>query len=254
MTYIIRTYNNEDLHKIQKLYKFMLSKTTYFIRDKSFLKYLMKYPGVNKNGIFVSEEDGDITGFAIVSISDEGDIKIGSIIEFIVKDIKTALAMLKTIENYCKRKNVDVIMSSTVPNLPRSLNGWYKVNAGVIIAKPIKIDSLLEKVIDKTKLISSFKNSIKKVILNIDNKLVEINFATKPVKIRKINKVEEDTLMITTSSQELIQIIFNKKNPMLSLLFGKVRVNRIKNSFHVLKILSMLRIMAPIYLSLSDNV
>lgn len=252
---VVRNFRTGDLSNILKLYDYTLAKSVHFVRDEDFLKYFMRFPGVNEDGIFVAVTNNEITGFAIVSISSEDDVKIGNIIEFQAKDRSSMHALIQTASNYCVNRDVDGVIVVPPHSLPNNsvLKGWIEFETGAMIAKGVSLSSLFRALLREDELRKSFSGKI--IVFHVGDELIEIKVASESIEISEPNNVvEKNVVSVTLSPQMLIKIVFCQVNPLSALMTDKIRVRGIRGIPLALKLLNMLKLTDSIYVSLADRI
>ena len=97
---VIQKYRPENMAGILRLYNHTLAGSAHFLRNQDFIKHMIQHPDINENSIFVAIINNEITGFAILTISNE-NAKLGTIIEFQAKDSGSMIALVQKTEQYC---------------------------------------------------------------------------------------------------------------------------------------------------------
>jgi uncharacterized protein YbaA (DUF1428 family) len=257
---IIRSYSKNDLGEIIKLYsKFQNLPYAYLSRDENFIKYYLKHYDVHADSVFISVKDSQITGFAIIAITIEDDVKYGNVIEFQAIDSQSAEKLIQKVEEYCSKKDVDAIIVALPPHLqkqkPIFLKQWVSFNPNIMIAKCVSPFNLLKQLF-------SINNKLKKrikgksVIFRIDGVAYEVNSIKDGVDIDiiQLSEIPKNKLIIDLTSQNLTKILFSRLNIVLAIITGKVKVNTIRKIGFVVKLLNDLRITDAVYVSPGDLV
>lgn len=253
---VIQHYRPEHLPGIIRLYNHTLTGSVHFLRNQTFFKYMMQHPGVNENSIFVAITNNEITGFAILSISNEYT-KLGTIIEFQAKDSLSMIALVQTAEQYCIDNDVYRLIVVPPPSLQKCsiLKEWTRIQTrtGTMIAKPVSFASLFRSVLCKRDLQKSF--SEKAIIFHIGDEIINIKITPDNVRVNENDFVSEKNVTRIILSPELFaKIIFCKANLLFALLTGKIRVNGIRRIPLILKLLNMLKLANSVDMIMADRI
>jgi len=254
----IRSCSESDLDEIIKLYKFQNLRYAYLDRDRDFIKYYFKHPDVRADSAFVSVKDSQITGFAIIAVTVEEDVKYGNVIEFQAIDSQSADKLLQKIEEYCNKEDVDAIMIVPPPHLQKavSLKRWVSFSPNILLSKCVSPSNLL-------KFLFTCNNKLKKrvreksVVLRIDGVAYEIKSVGDSIEIMRLRETAKNKLVIDLSSQDLTKMVFGRLNIiniMLGIITRKIRVSSIRNIGFLTKLLNDLKITDAVYISLGDLV
>jgi len=254
----IRNYSENDLSEINKLYLvFQNLPFSYLRRERNFIEYYLLHPDVHADSIFVSVRDSQITGFVVVAITIEDDVKYGNLIEFQAIDPLSAEKLIQKVEEYCSKKDVDAIMVVPPPHLQQSifLKQWVSFSPNTVIAKCVSPSILL-------KLLFSAHTKLKKrikeesVIFLIDGVAYEVKSASDGVDVDTIQftKVPKNKLVIGLSSRDLTKILFGRLNIVLAVITRRIKVSSVRRIGFVVKLLNELKIADALYVSLGDLV
>ncbi len=253
---VIQHYRPEHLPGILRLYDHTLTGSVHFLRNQDFLKYMMQHPDVNENSIFVAITNNEITGFAILSISNEYT-KLGTVIEFQAKDSLSMIALVQTAEQYCIDNDVDRLIVVPSPSLPKCsiLKEWTRIQTGTgtMIAKAVSFVSLFRSVFCKNELQKSFSG--KAIIFHIGDEIINIKITPDNVRVNENDFAsEKNVIRIIISPKLFVKIIFCKANLLFALSTGKIRVNGIRKIPLTLKLLNMLKLANSVYVSMADRI
>lgn len=241
----VRTYKQEDLPLLIRLCNRTLAGLPHFIRDENFLRHFMHYPGVDGHSIFVALMGDQVTGLAILSITTEGGLRQGKIIELQAKDASSIRALIQATLNYCNDKDVDTIVVVPPPlqHANEVFEGWLKSETGVMLVKTLSPSSVLQALLSNEKVKDFFVG--KKIVFHIGEEIIDVgNSDSEPC---------EAAIEVFMSPQTLPGIIFGHVNPYLAFLTRRIRVQGLRNIFSVLKLLCMMKLPTPLYLSLADR-
>jgi hypothetical protein len=252
---VIRNFEADDIKKILALYERTLCKSNHFIRDETFIRYFMRFPGVNKNSVFVAESNGNIVGFAVLSIVHEKGAKIGLVLELQCENNSSFHDLIQVIHEYCVNQEVDAITLTLPPSINSSsiLKGWLKVETGTIMVKPNVLLPLLQAIFSKSELLELIGK--KKIIFHLGNETLKASFEGVQKLTREADGFKcQRSVEIFLSSKTLLKIIFNGRNPLVEWLIGRIKVRSIRNIPFAFKVLRKLRLKDGIYVSLADRV
>ena len=246
---IVRTYRQEDLQYLIRLYNHTLAESPHFIRDENFLKYFMHCQGVNEDSIFVASVNDQIRGLAILSITtEEGGLKQGNIMELQAQDVSSVHVLIQAALNYCKGKDVDTIVV-VPPRLPGAnvvFKDWLKLNTGVMMAKTLSLSSLLQALLSNEKIRIFFAGKKKKIVFQIGDDIIKIGNIDSGTK--------EPTILVIMSPQTFLKIVFGQVSPYMAYLTRRVRVRGVRNALPIIKLLCMMKLSIPLYVSLADRI
>lgn len=253
---VIQHYRLEHLPGILKLYNSTLAGSVHFLRNQDFLKYMIQHPEVKEDSIFVAITNNEITGFAILSISDEYS-KIGSIIEFQAKDSLSMIALVQSAEQYCTDNDVDRLVVVPPPSLPKCsiFKEWTRIQTGTgrLVVKTVSFVSLFRSVFCKNELKKSFSGKI--IVFNIGDEIINIKVTPDDVQINENDFASErNAIRIVLSTKLFVKIIFCQANLLFALLTGRIRVNGMQKIPLTLKLLNMLKLTDPVYMSMADRI
>lgn len=242
----MRTYKQEDLPNLIGLYNHNSAGIPYFIRDENFLRHFMHCPGVDENSIFVASVDDQITGLAILSITTgEGGLRQGNILELQTKDDSSIHSLIQATLNYCNGKDVDMIavVPPRVPLANMAFKDWLKLEPGVMMAKTLSSSSLLQTLLSNEEIRNSYAG--KKIVFHIGEEIVEFGDINR--------KTKESAIVVVMSLQTLHEIIFGQASPYVAYLKKRIRVQGVRNTISILRLLRMMKLPTPIYLSLVER-
>ena len=253
---IIQNYCSEHLPGILRLYNYTLAGSAHFLRDHDFLKYVMQHPYINENSIFIAITNNEITGLAILSISNEST-KIGTIVEFQAKDSLSMIALVQRSEQYCIDNDVDRLIVVPSPSLSKCsfLKEWNRIQTGtgIMIAKAVSFISVVDSILYKKELQKSFSGKV--IALHIGDEIINIKVTSDGVRVNEKGLVsEKNVIRIILPPKLFVKILFCKVNIFFALLTGKIRVNGILKIAPSLKLLNMLKLTDSVYVSIADRI
>ena len=249
---IVRKFRANDVKKIQGLLKYTLAESAHFIRDQSFLKYCMRFPGASEDGIFIAEADNEIVGFAVVSIVEENWARLGRVVELQCMDLSSFSNLIQATIKYCASKNVDAIALRPPPlaSISAVLRGWHKAERGVMMVRPISFLPLLRLLLLQDRLRKRLTG--KTITLCIDDEAIKVT--AKEVQVITVDGFETGDIRISLSSETLLGIMFSQLSPLFSWLSGKTKIKNITNVPLALKILNALKLIDSMYVSSADMI
>jgi len=250
----VRNFRKEDMPFLMELYENLSTKSFHFIRDESFLKYFMSYPGVDEEGIFIVQAADEITGFAIVSITEEMELRQGKVLELQAKDASSIRALIHGALNYCKSRDVDTVIVVPPPlgETDEILKNWIKFETGVMMTRTLSVSSVLQAIFSNEEIRNSYVN--KRIVFHVGDEIVEVTITPRLVEVNHLdNEPKEADMLISMSPQPLLRIVFCRANPYVAYLTGKIRVRAVRNTFRILKLLDMMKLVIPSHVSLVDR-
>ena len=250
-----RDFKRGDLPQVVELYNCASIKNPHFVRNGAFLNHFMNYPNANKDGAFVTEVDGKITGFVAVSVTmEQGGLKQGNIIEFHVKDATSAHALLQVAVEYCKLRDVDSIILVAPPLVETKevLNDWLKFDTGVMMAKILSPVPLLKAWLSSERTRNLYAG--KKVSFHIGADVVNVEITPKEINVFQTDgKQDKAVAQVFMSPEVFLRILLGQLNPYVAYLNGKVKVRGAKNTLSILRLLYLIKVDAPFFTSLADR-
>lgn len=250
----VRNFEKEDLPFLMGLYKNLSTNSFHFTRDENFLKYFMDYPGVDGEGIFVVQTADEITGFAIVSITDEMGLRQGKILELQVIDAFSMRALIREALKYCKSKDVDTVIVVPPPLRAEDeiLKDWIKFETGVMMTRTLSVSSVLEALFSGEEIRNSCVN--RRIVFHVGDEIVEVRITPRLVEVNTLdNEPKEADMLVSLSPQTLLKIVFCRANPYIAYLTGRVKVRVMRNTLRILKILDMMKLDILLHVSLADR-
>ena len=251
---IVRNCEQEYLSHFMELYEHTLVENLHFVRNEHFLKYFLQYPGVSKDGVLVAEVKGEIMALAVVSITEIEELRQGNIIELLAKDATSMRALIRAVLNYCKRKKVDSIALVLPPSRVSDevFKDWIKFETNVMMAKILSISPLLQALFSNEKIKEFYAG--RKIGFQVGQETVEIKITSKTIDVSDVkSKKGDETIWVSVSPQTFLKIIFGQMNPYIAYLTRRVRVQSVKNTLLILKLLRMMQLTTPFYTSLADR-
>jgi len=251
----VRIFRQEDLAQVITLYDKHFAENLGFDRSEGFLKHFMHYPGVDKNSVFVTEVNSKITGFAVVSVtSEQGGLIQGNVIELRINDASSMRVLIRTIEDYCKKKDVDtiVLVAPTQLGTEEVLKGWLKFDTGVMMAKQLSLSSLLRALLSAQKIRSSYAG--RQVAFRIGDEILNARITLEQIYVSDSNdKAGQAATQIRMSPHTFLRIALGQLNPYTAFVTRRIKIRDARNIVPMLRLLYMMRIAQPIYTSLADR-
>jgi putative sterol carrier protein len=209
----------------------------------------MHCQGVNEDSIFVASVNDQIRGLAILSITtEEGGLKQGNIMELQAQDVSSVHVLIQAALNYCKGKDVDTIVV-VPPRLPGAnvvFKDWLKLNTGVMMAKTLSLSSLLQALLSNEKIRIFFVGKKKKIVFQIGDDIIKVGNIDSGTK--------EPAILVIMSPQTFLKIVFGQVSPYMAYLTRRVRVRGVRNALSIVKLLCMMKLSIPLYVSLADRI
>lgn len=251
----VRNYKEEDLPRVLVLYSSISNNSLHYARDEQVLRYLTHYPGVSEDGIFIAEEDQEIIGLAVVAITDAGEFRQGNIIELQAKDVPSLVSLVRAALHYCEGKYLDMIMA--VPplhlDLERAFSGWQRSETTVMMCKLLSGLSLVKGLLDSKDIRNSYSG--KRIIFYIDSEKVEVEVTPESVRVTKGDSDDSRAaISVMVSAKVLLELAFGASNPYRAFLTRQLRIGRLKDAPLILRLLSRIKLNAPMFLPLGDRI
>ena len=251
---VVRNYTEDDLESVINLYTSAPVKGPFFERNESLLKHFMRYPGV-EDGILVAEEGGDIQGIAIVSISRKEDLIESRIIELRAKDTSTTGLLVQEVVQYCRNRGVDIVSvrPPILEGTDKILDGWIKVDTGVMMAKPLSILPILNALLDTDFVKSHYMSKSFEFIL--DEEIIRVQVTDNGVLTTGMDMVQRNSdVLVQMSLKTFLEIVFGWTNPYVAYVARRIRVQGLQNAPGILKLLHSVRIGARWNVAIVDEV
>lgn len=250
-----RDFREEDLPQIIGLYEHASIENPHFVRNEAFLNHFMTNLVVNRGGVFVTEKDGRITGFVIVSVTvEQGGLKQGNIVELQVKDGSSLRALVDAASDYCTLHDVDAIIA-VAPLLPETnaiFKNWVKFDTGVMMTKTLSPAPLLEALLSSERTRSLYTGE--KIAFHIGEDLINVEIApTKAQIFQTGEKQDKSVAQVFMSPEVFLKLVLGQLNPYAAYLERKVKVKAARNTFSLLKLLFLIRIDKHFFTSLADR-
>jgi len=251
----VRDFREEDLPQVIELYEHASIKNPHFVRNEAFLNYFMTHLSVNKGGVFVTETDGRITGFVIVSVTmEQGGLKQGNIVELQVKDVSSLPALVHAASDYCTQNDVDAIVA-VAPLLPEAnavFKNWVKFDTGVMMAKTLSPAPLLEALLSSERTRSLYAGE--KIAFHIGADLINVEITpTKAHIFQTGRKQDKSVAQVFMSPEVFLKLALGQLNPYTAYINRKLKLKGAKNTFSLLKLLFSMRLHAHFFTSLADR-
>jgi putative sterol carrier protein len=232
-----------------------MANVSHFVRSEDFIKYFMKYQGVNEDSVFIAEASGEITGLAVVALTTEiGGLKQGNIIELLSKDLSSMRALVKAAVSFCNAKNVDLIVLVPPPTLKTSeiFRDWIKSETNVMMTKILSLSSLLQALLSNEKVRTACSGT--RVVFQVGQESIEARIGSEKAEVSKIKgEPKHARMLISASPQIFLRVVFGQLNPYVAYFTGRIRIRGVKDTRFLLKLLSMIQVTAPFYTSLADR-
>ena len=250
----MRNYKEDDVEGIINLYNSNPMKGPSFIRNESFLRYFIRYPGVLQDGIFIAQKDGEIEGIAIVSISDKEDLREGKIIELRAKNASIIDLLLQKVLQYCRDKGADMVSVRplTQEGTDKIFDGWIKVAPAIMMAKPLSILPILKPLLDIDLVKKAYVG--KSLVFSLDEEIIRVEITAEAVQISELDRTPQNSaIQVTMSSKTALEIIFSWTNPYIAYLARKIKIRGLQNTLGVLRLLYSIRIKSPWHVAIVDD-
>lgn len=252
----VRNFQEKDFRVLKGLYQRASVHKPHFTRSEDFLKYLMQYPGVNEDSIFVAEISNEITGLALVSITTEmGGLKQGSITELLTLDLSSLRLLIKAAVNFCSHKDVDMVVVVPPPlsGVNEVFKNWMQFETNVLMTRILHLPSLLQALLSSEKIISSCSG--RRIVFEVGHESVEVKIGSRAIEVSDVSFDKRRTeMLISTTPQVFIRIVFGQLNPYVAYLTRRVRIRELKNTRIILRLLCLMQQKEPLYTSLADRI
>lgn len=237
------------------MYHSISNKSLHYARDEQVLRYLTRYPGVNEDGIFIAEENQEITGLSIVAITQLGELRQGNIIELQAKDALSLDSLVRTALNYCEGKDLDVTMVAPPVrlDLEKTFSGWRKFETSVMMCKLLSALPLIKALFDNKGITNSYSG--KRIVFYIGSETIEVEITPESVRVTKGNSNDNKAaISVTMSGEVLLALAFGITNSYRALLTKQLRIGRLRDAPFILKLLSKIKLNMPLFLALGDRI
>lgn len=239
------------------MYHSISNKSLHYARDEQVLRYLTRYPGVNEDGIFIAEENQEITGLSIVAITQLGELRQGNIIELQAKDAPSLDSLVRTALNYCEGKYLDVTMVAPPVrlDLEKTFSGWRKFETSVMMCKLLSALPLIKALFDNKGITNSYSG--KRIVFYIGSETIEVEITPESVRVAKGNSNSNNNkaaISVTMSGEVLLALAFGITNSYRALLTKQLRIGRLRDAPFILKLLSKIKLNMPLFLALGDRI
>jgi len=238
-----------------ELYESVMMDCIHLTFNEDFFEYFMQFPGVYGNGILVAEDAGKIVGFEIVSITHQRDIKIGSIIAFLAVDLDTGKSLLEQAEIYCMDQKVDSIIAVPPPQLSMIFDekDWSKFEPSVLIAKGIKLASLLDAIISRRQHLKKLVGN-KTIIISMEDEIIQICIRKGKLSAEKFEDEIKDNSIIEIDKRTFMKIILGQMNPIVEYIKGTYSIKNKNDLFMILRFLRGIELKDSIFTSIADRI
>jgi putative sterol carrier protein len=251
----VREFEEKDLPQITALYEDVSVRNPHFVRNNAFVIQFMNQFSVSEHKAFVTEKDGRLTGFVMVSVTIEQDgFKQGNILELQVKDSSSLLALVNAASDYCNLNDVDAIIAVAppVPYTNKVFESWVKFDTGVMMTKTLAPAPLLEVLLSNERIRSLYARE--KIAFHIGTDLVNIEITPTKAHVFQIGKTQNEAgARVFMSHDVFLKLVLGQLNPYAAYVKRKVKVKSAKNTFALLRLLSLIRIDRHFFASLSDR-
>ena len=238
-----------DVQNIQRLFRQALAGDLHFLRDKSFINYLTRFPGVNADSIFIAEANDEVVGFSVVSILEEKTRKVAMVLEFQCLESSSPHALAEAVTSFCSKRNVDAIISPTpFPSNDHPLQGWMIARGltQVMMAKQLSFSPLLKLLLHG----EAMMHGDKTIVLQVGDE--KIRLTSPPIPDDKHSTKGETRIIMSPTN--LLKIIFGQQSPLSCLFKRNIRVSSPADVSLALKMLKRLRLKNVVYISPADRI
>jgi putative sterol carrier protein len=251
----VRDFREEDLPEIIELCEQALIKNPHFTRSEASLSHFLINLGHSRSKAFVTEEDGGVTGFVIISITmEQGGLKQGNILELQVKDGSSLSALVNAASDYCNLNNVDAIVT-VAPLMPETNNAfknWLKFDTGVMMTKTLSPAPLLEVLLSSKRTRSLYAGE--KISFHIGEDLINVEITpTKAYILQTGEKQDKSVAQVFMSPKVFLKLTLGQLNPYTAYISRKLKLKGAKNTFLLLKLLFLMRLHPHFFTSLTDR-
>ena len=252
---IVRNYTEEDIPSIVGLYNSSRVGSPHFVRDESYFKHFTNYPGVSPQSIFVAARGDSILGVLIASVSERDGYKEGKAIEVWAEEDTIVEALLQRAVHYCENESIDMLYVRLPARLAQSqaFAEWTNIGQeGVTMVKALDPLPLLRALYNgRVRNLCQGKN----FLFVLDDKAIEMKPYQDSVDVAEANteSLTDGYIKVTMSSRTFLEVVFGLISPYLAYLTGRIKIQGIRNTFTVLKLLRAIRVDIPWSIALVDD-
>lgn len=252
---IVRNYTEEDISSIVGLYNSSLVASPHFVRDESYFRHFTRYPGVSPQSIFVAARGDSILGVLIISVSNKDEYKEGKVIEVKAEEDTVVEALLRRAVHYCKNESIDMLSVRLPAKLAQSqaLTEWMNIGQeGVTMVRSLDPLPLLQALCHgKVRDLCRGKG----ILFVLDDKAIKMKPYQDSLNIAEADKekVTDRDIIVAMSSKTFLEVVFGLTSPYLAYLTGRIKIQGMRNTFRVLKLLRAIRIDIPWSVALVDD-
>ena len=250
---VVRNYTEDDLEGIINSYTLTPMKGPFFERNESFLRYFMRYPGV-EDGIFIAQRNREIEGIAIVSISEKEDLREGEIIELWSRSASTVDLLVQKSLQYCSSKGVDRVQVKppVLEGIDRIFDDWIKMCHPNVMAKPLSVLPIIKALLDTDFVKSHYMR--KSFVFILDEEIIRVQVTADGVLTTELDRVQRNSdVLVEMSSKTFLEIVFGWTNPYMAYVARRIRVQGLQNAHMILKLLHSVRIGAAWNVAIVDD-
>lgn len=216
----------------------------------------MNYPGVDKDGVFVVEANGEVSGLAIISITEEeeGEFTQANILELQARDSSSMYALIREVVNYSKSQDVDSILLVPPPEvvMEEDLRDWMKLETNVMMTKIVSLSPLLQALLSDKKIRENYAG--KELAFQVGPEIAQAKIFSQRVDISIREREPDDPdISVSMSPQTFLGIIFGQINPYVAYLLGRIGIRDFRNTFRMLKLLGLMKLNGPLHASLIER-
>lgn len=250
-----RIFKQEDLPQVIELYDHTSGEDPHFVRDEASVKYLLTCISSNKGSTFVTEANGELTGFAIVSVGmEQAGLKQGNIVELRARDATSMRALVQAALEHCNQNEVDsvIVVPPDLPETNEVFKDWLKFDTGVMMAKALSPAPLLKALLSRERTRSLYAG--KKITFHIGEDVVNIEITATEVNVLQTGEKQDKAFAhVFMSPDVFLRLVLGQLNPYTSYLNRKVKVKGAKNTLSLLRLLYLMRVEAHFFTSLADR-
>lgn len=242
----VRDYSEADFEGVCSLYKSARPNFPFLHRDGAFFRYFVSYPGVGDDGVFVAHAAGQIAGVAIISLSEEPDLKIGRIVELWASSEQAVEALTQRALEYCREKSVDIVLVRlpSQSGICRPLRNWTELKWTSLLGKPLSIQPILSALVN-SKTLGNLAG-VGEITLRIGDEVMKLTASGCAVAVTPLACLTgRPTAQVEMPAGVFLEMVFGQTNPYVAWARGRLKVRGVGNAWRILKILNRIRVGPP---------
>ena len=141
----MKKLSTEDVPKLAELCAKCLQDIVHFSKDETYFEYIVETLRQKDQMLILARNNDKISGFAIISLAVENDMKILKVIELHAFTYAILKRIVEYIEEIALKKKVDLIIAASPLILTKIKKDWIKVKLNALVAKSLRDVEVIEK-------------------------------------------------------------------------------------------------------------